>query len=71
MLRHRAPAAAVVARVLRTRGLDEARVWDEPAAGLNLHRALRPNVEAVTRYGFTEMLNNAIEHSEAEHCSVR
>jgi len=71
MLRDRAPAAAAASRVLRTRGLDEARVWDELAAGLNLRRALRPNVEAIAHYAFTEMLNNAIEHSEASRCSVR
>ncbi len=71
MLRSRSPAAAVVARALRTRGLDEARTWDEVAAGLNLRRALRPNVEVIVHYGFTEMLNNAIEHSEADRCSVR
>jgi biotin operon repressor/anti-sigma regulatory factor (Ser/Thr protein kinase) len=71
MLRSRSPAPAVVSRKLRTRGLDEARVWDELAAGLNLRRALRPNVEAIAHYAFTEMLNNAIEHSEADRCSVR
>jgi DNA-binding MarR family transcriptional regulator/anti-sigma regulatory factor (Ser/Thr protein kinase) len=71
MLRGRAPPAAVVSRVLRTRGLDEARVWDELAAGLNLRRALRPNTEANAHYAITEMLNNAIEHSEADRCSVR
>ena len=70
-LRSRAPAAAAVSRALRTRGLDEARVWDELAAGLNLHRALKPNVEAIIHYAFTEMLNNAIEHSEADRCSLR
>ena len=71
MLRDRAPPPAAVSRVLRTRGLDEARVWDELATGLNLHHALRPNVGAIAHYAFTEMLNNAIEHSEACRCSVR
>ena len=71
MLRDRAPPAAAVSRVVRTRGLDEARVWDELATGLNLRRALRPNVEAIAHYAFTEMLNNAIEHSEADRCSLR
>jgi len=71
MLRDRAPAAAAASRVLRTRGLDEARVWDEFAAGLNLRSALRSNVEAIAHYAFTEMLNNAIEHSGANRCSVR
>lgn len=71
MLRGRAPAAAVVSREFRTQGLDEGRVWDELATGLNLRRGLSPNVEAIAHYAFTEMLNNAIEHSEADRCSVR
>ena len=71
MLRDRAPPPAVVSRVLRIPGLDESRVWLELAAGLNLPRALRSNVEAIVRYAFTEMLNNAIEHSDASRCSVR
>src|SRR5207249_860815 len=53
------------------RGLDEGRIWDELAASLNLRRALRPNIEAIAHYAFTEMLNNAIEHSEADRCSIR
>jgi len=69
-LASRAPAAAIVTRALRTRGLDEARVWEDLAARLNLPRALRPNVEAITRYAFTEMLNNAIEHSESDRCAI-
>jgi len=67
----RAPAPAVVSRALRTRGLDEARVWDGLAATLNLRRALRPNVEAIVHYALTEMLNNVIEHSEADRCTAR
>lgn len=70
MLRDRAPAAAVVSRTLRTRGLHEGRTWDDVAVALNMRRALRPNVEAIAHYAFTEMLNNAIEHSEADRCSV-
>ena len=71
MLQTRSPPAALVARTLRTSGLDEARVWEELAVGLNLRRALRPNVEAIAHYAFTEMLNNVIEHSKADRCSVR
>jgi hypothetical protein len=70
-LASRAPATAVVTRALRLPGLDEDRVWEDLAAHLNLRRGLRPNVEAITRYAFTEMLNNAIEHSEADRCAVR
>lgn len=67
----RAPAAAVLARQLATRGLDEARVWEDMAASLNVRRVLRPNVETIVHYAFTEMLNNAIDHSEAARCTVR
>lgn len=70
-LASRAPAPAVVSRPLLTRGLDEGRVWDDLAAGLNLRRVLRPNVETIVRYAFTEMLNNAIEHSESDRCAIR
>jgi len=70
-LARRAPPPAVVSRTLPTRGLDEARVWDDVAARLNLRRALRSNVEAIVHYAFTEMLNNAIEHSESDRCAVR
>lgn len=70
-LASRAPAAAVVSRSPLTRGLDEGRVWDELVASLNLRRVLRPNVEAIVHYAFTEMLNNAIEHSEAKRCAIR
>ncbi len=71
MLPTRSPPPAVVSRNLRTRGLDEGRVWEELAAVLNVRRTLRSNVEAIVRYAFTEMLNNAIEHSQANRCSVR
>ena len=66
MLPSRGPAPVAVSRALRIRGLDEARVWDELATNLNLRRALRPNIEGIAHYAFTEMLNNAIEHSEAD-----
>lgn len=70
-LRGRAPAPRIVSRALRTRGLDEGHAWDELALHLNLRPVLRPSVEEIVHYGFTEMLNNAIEHSEAERCTVR
>lgn len=70
-LASRAPEPAVVSRSLLTRGCDEGRVWDDLAARLNLPRALRPNVEAIVRYAFTEMLNNAIEHSMSDQCTIR
>ncbi len=71
MIRGRAPTPTIVSHALRIRGLDEARVWNALATGLNLRQALRRNVEAIAHYAFTEMLNNAIEHSRAPRCSVR
>jgi len=67
----RMPAPAIVSRRLPTQGLDEGRIWEDLAARLDLQRALPPNVLAIVRYAFTEMLNNAIEHSESRHCTVR
>lgn len=70
-LASRAPAPTVVSRSLAIRGLDEGRVWEDVTLRLNLSRVLRPNVEAIVRYAFTEMLNNAIEHSESNQCVIR
>ena len=50
--------------------LDESDVYARVAAALNLRRSLRSNVESIVRYAFTEMLNNAIDHSKAAHCRV-
>ena len=51
--------------------LEESLVYTHVATTLNLKRLLRPNVESITHYAFTEILNNAIDHSEAAKCSVR
>ena len=65
-----APAPLVVRRDLALADLDEAEVYDELALSTGLRRQLRANVEAVLRYAFTEILNNAIDHSEAGRCKV-
>lgn len=70
-LEGKAKKLATIARILPLRGCDEDRVWKQLAVQLNLERALRPNVLAMVRYAFTEMLNNAIDHSQAERCSIR
>ena len=61
----RAPDANHVARSLPLASADESRVYDEFAARLNLAAELRSNVAGIVQYAFTEMLNNAIEHSHA------
>jgi DNA-binding transcriptional ArsR family regulator len=61
---------ATLARTLATGGCDEDRL-DEVETRLQLKRALRPHVLAIMRYAFTEMLNNAIEHSQSDRCAIR
>jgi biotin operon repressor/anti-sigma regulatory factor (Ser/Thr protein kinase) len=65
-----APAPLVIERDLALARLDESEVYEELALPLGLRRQLRPNVGAIVRYAFTEMLNNAIDHSEADRCKV-
>jgi anti-sigma regulatory factor (Ser/Thr protein kinase) len=66
-----APAANQVVRSVQLRGADESRTYEEIAARLNLRTSLRPNVESIVRYAFTELLNNAIEHSHADTAQLR
>jgi DNA-binding MarR family transcriptional regulator len=69
-LASRAPAPLAARKDLTLAGLDESKVYEELALNLGLRGQLRPSVEAIVRYAFTEMLNNAIEHSEAQRCKV-
>jgi anti-sigma regulatory factor (Ser/Thr protein kinase) len=64
-----APQARRIKRELALAGLDEAQVYEQLAITLNLSR-LAENVGAIVHYAFTEMLNNAIDHSLADRCSV-
>lgn len=70
-LASRAPSARVLKRDLGLSDLDEADVYQDFALSLSLNSQLRKPAEAIIRYGFTEMLNNAIDHSEADRCSIR
>jgi len=67
----RVTESASSARDLSIDGLDESEVYSDLATVLNLVRLLPQNVEAIFHHSFTEMLNNAIEHSAAERCRVR
>ena len=51
-------------------GLREELVFREAAVRLGLTGALSPNAYRIVDYAFTEMLNNAIEHSRAEQVRV-
>ena len=60
-----APVAIDFARGVKLDNLDESAVYDQVATKLNLRSSLRENVEAIVHYAFTEMLNNAIDHSKS------
>lgn len=64
-----APEGRRLERTFGLAGLDEAKVYQEFALALNL-QSLRGNVESIVHYAFTEMLNNAIDHSESAQCKV-
>jgi biotin operon repressor/anti-sigma regulatory factor (Ser/Thr protein kinase) len=64
-----APGPRNIRRKLEVEGLDESAVYERVAVELNLS-TLPNNVEAITHYAFTEMLNNAIDHSASPYCIV-
>ena len=66
-----APATATFSRQLDLPGLDESRVYTQIGTTLNLRRLLPANVESIVHYAFTEILNNAIDHSHAKKCQVK
>jgi len=51
-------------------GLEEDKVFHELAPLLNLKFELSDQAFRIMNYAFTEMLNNAIDHSESEKCIV-
>ena len=51
-------------------GLEEDRVWTEVATELGEISQLNHNAARIARYAFTEMLNNAIDHSGSEQARV-
>lgn len=52
------------------KNLEEHIVYKEVEMFLNLKKHLRENVLDIFHYAFTEILNNAIEHSGSKDCSV-
>ena len=66
----KAPEPAIFAKQFELRDLAESDVYDQVSIALNLRHMLRANVQSVVHYAFTEMLNNAIDHSRADRCRV-
>jgi len=52
-------------------GLDESHIYQRLSLSLNLSRWLKPDVESIANYAFTEMLNNVIDHSGSNQTRVR
>jgi len=64
-----APDTRRIKREFSLTGLEESRVYEDLVVVLNLSR-LHANVEAILHYAFTEMLNNAIDHSMSDRCVI-
>ena len=58
-------------KVLPLFGLEEDVVFQEVSAFLGLRQRLNTEAFDLTRHGFTEILNNAIEHSKSAECRLR
>jgi len=52
------------------KALEEDKVFKEVELLLNLRKNVRKNVYDIINYTFTEILNNAIEHSGSKNCDV-
>lgn len=59
-----------VKKRLKNESLDEYEILDEMKAGANFLNSLKDNVSRIFNYAFTEMVNNAIEHSQSENIEV-
>lgn len=51
-------------------GLQEDRIWREYIEPLMKELNTKPNVNEVCHYGFTEMVNNVLDHSVARTCTI-
>ena len=51
--------------------VEEHLVFQQADLALNLRKELPDNVFEIVNYAFTEILNNAVEHSESEWCRVK
>jgi anti-sigma regulatory factor (Ser/Thr protein kinase) len=56
-------------RELALAGLDEANVYETVSITLNFSQ-LPENIESILHYAFTEILNNAIDHSMSQRCTI-
>lgn len=57
-------------RVFKIKGLQEDQIWDKVVSETGILNVVSENVRRIVEYGFTEMLNNAIEHSRSEDVKI-
>ncbi len=60
-----------VYRILKNEDLNEDAVLRDIVKNTGIFQGLKDNVSKILEYAFTEMLNNAIEHSRSEKIEVR
>lgn len=58
-------------RTYLLQNLEEDIVFNEVSMLLNLSKRLTKKAYEIIRYSFTEILNNTIEHSYSEKCSIK
>jgi anti-sigma regulatory factor (Ser/Thr protein kinase) len=58
-------------RLLKNRGLEEYKVLVEAKGKLPVFARLSENVQSIFDYAFSEMLNNAIEHSKSKRIRIK
>ena len=63
-------SVSTLTREFSLAGLEEDTVFTDFSLALNLQSELNQNAYAIFRYAFTEMLNNAIDHSGSRRCRV-
>ena len=59
-----------VCRILKNKNLDEAKVFADIRKNSGIFQDLSDNIFNIFEYAFTEMLNNAIEHSDSDKIEV-
>lgn len=60
-----------VYRILKNEGLNEDEVLADIRKNTGIFQGIKNNVAKILEYAFTEMLNNAIEHSKSDRIEVR
>jgi len=66
-----APALPKINETLQLKGLEEHEVFRNIDLRTNLKRLVSEQAFTILRYAFTELLNNSIDHSTSQTCSVQ